>query len=365
MMARVLLFGVGILLVICAGDVAAQSLYSVDLCDDNFLTLAACTSTLSFDGGGTDFYSRPQGNDSADSDTEIVSGKPLNYMTCVNTACTHLRLSFASGPVPPAGYAFVIETPSEAHRIETFVYESGQNRKWEATGITAAAAAFMKSLNDNNRTPFVWSIGQGEYNAPPTGTPVISGSEFVGGLLTVSTAGIMDPNGLMNVTYTYQWLRDGVAIPSATGQTYTLVNADLNATLSVTVNFNDDSGNPESLTSASTGAIMSAAPTPTPISRSAFGGGAPNPESTGRWDPNRAGRMHLGGGLLAWVAASLIAGVGGALILRHPMMAGAGFLLPLIIAAWVTDDVAQRIVLIALIGVAGGSTWLYARLSPG
>ncbi len=96
-------------------------------------------------------------------------------------------------------------------------------------------------------------------NTPATGAPTISGTARVGETLTASTSGIADTDGLTNVTYSYQWIRnDGTAdtnISGATGSTYTLADADEGKTIKVRVSFTDDNGNAESLTSAATASV--------------------------------------------------------------------------------------------------------------
>ena len=65
----------------------------------------------------------------------------------------------------------------------------------------------------------------------------------------------MDADGLISVTYAYQWIR--VATDNtetnisllATASTYTLVAADQGMTIKVKVSFTDDLNNPETLTS--------------------------------------------------------------------------------------------------------------------
>ena len=84
---------------------------------------------------------------------------------------------------------------------------------------------------------------------PATGNPVILGTFAVGETLTADTSRIADPDGLMNVRYTYQWIRvDGSTetdISGATSETYTLNAADLEKKVRVKVRFTDDAGNPE------------------------------------------------------------------------------------------------------------------------
>ena len=95
-------------------------------------------------------------------------------------------------------------------------------------------------------------------NSPAQGTPRIVGTPEVGQTLSVDTTAITDHDGLDNVTFTYQWLADDTEIAEATGSTYTVTSADLNKAISVRVDFTDDAGNVESLTSAPTTAVAAA-----------------------------------------------------------------------------------------------------------
>ena len=92
-------------------------------------------------------------------------------------------------------------------------------------------------------------------NNEPTGLPTIGGFARVGETLTADTSGIIDADGLTNVAFSYQWLRDDAKIAAATGATYTLVAADQGGTIKVTVSFTDGEGNPETLTSDPTGGV--------------------------------------------------------------------------------------------------------------
>ena len=99
-----------------------------------------------------------------------------------------------------------------------------------------------------------------DQNSPATGAPTISGTAQVGGTLTVHTSGINDADGLDNATFSYQWLADGADIAGATGGSYTLVAADGGKAIKVRVNFTDDAGNEETLTSATATSLPLPAP---------------------------------------------------------------------------------------------------------
>ena len=98
-------------------------------------------------------------------------------------------------------------------------------------------------------------------NSPATGLPTISGTAQVGETLTADTSGIADEDGLDNVSNSYQWLVDNTEVAGATGSTYTLADTDAGKAIKVQVNFTDDAGNDETLTSAATDAVE-AAPQP-------------------------------------------------------------------------------------------------------
>ena len=92
-------------------------------------------------------------------------------------------------------------------------------------------------------------------NQPANGKPAITGSPNPGETLGVDTSAVSDPNGMTDVTFTYQWVRnDGSGdtdIASATGSTYTVADSDTGNQIKVRVTFTDDADNEESLTSDS------------------------------------------------------------------------------------------------------------------
>ena len=92
-------------------------------------------------------------------------------------------------------------------------------------------------------------------NTQATGQPTISGTAQVGQTLTADVTGIADEDGLTNVVFSYQWMADNTDIQDATGSSYTLVSDDEGRTITVTVTFTDDEGNPETLTSDATGEV--------------------------------------------------------------------------------------------------------------
>ena len=123
--------------------------------------------------------------------------------------------------------------------------DDGGNQETRTSAVTVAVAAIP--------------------NSAATGAPAISGTAQVGQILTASTSGISDSDGLANAIFTNQWIaNDGTEdthIQNATGSIYILASADEGKTIKVRVSFTDDGGNQETRTSAVTVAVA-AAPTP-------------------------------------------------------------------------------------------------------
>ena len=139
------------------------------------------------------------------------------------------------------------------------------NNAWVRFGKTDSASHGPLSGATANRTgnkriyglSGVFEVVGG--NTPATGTLTITGTAQVGGVLTANLSNVTDPDGLDDVSYSYQWIADDgtteTDIDHATGETYRPITADEDKTVKVRVSFTDDEGNPESLTSAATGAV--------------------------------------------------------------------------------------------------------------
>ena len=99
-------------------------------------------------------------------------------------------------------------------------------------------------------------------NTPATGVPTINGTVQVGETLTADVSGINDADGLDNVSYSHQWIRnDGNSeadIEGATDSDYTLTASEQGKTIKVRVTFTDDADNEETLTSEATMEVAAA-----------------------------------------------------------------------------------------------------------
>ena len=111
-------------------------------------------------------------------------------------------------------------------------------------------------------------------NTLATGTPGISGTPRVGETLTATTDRIADEDGLTGAAFTYQWIRHDLTttadtdIDGATGQTYTMAEADDGHGIKVRVTFTDDAGHRESLTSNTVVAAPAQNAEPDPLTAS-------------------------------------------------------------------------------------------------
>ena len=144
------------------------------------------------------------------------------------------------------GSTYALVDADEGKVIKVRVYFNDDNSNEES--LTSEATASVEP------TP----------NTPATGAPAITGTAEVGETLTADTSGIADENGLDNVVFTYQWVRnDGTSnadIGGATASTYDVHNDNAGRNLRVRVSFTDDEAFEESLSSEAV-----AVPVPDPL----------------------------------------------------------------------------------------------------
>ena len=161
--------------------------------------------------------------------------------------------------------------------------ETGKNLKWEITlqpsGNEEVTVILLPTIDCADHGAICTgdgrglSVGQailvlGPPNSAASGAPAINGTAQVGEILTASTSGISDADGLTNASFTYQWLADDTDISSATGSSYTVAATDEGKVIKVTVSFTDDAGNAETLTSAATTAVAPTGGSPNSLERS-------------------------------------------------------------------------------------------------
>jgi hypothetical protein len=114
-----------------------------------------------------------------------------------------------------------------------------------ATTVTVTVTAKRSGYTTASRTSATKKIAGFSFTAAPT--PTISGTARVGYTLT-ATAGTWSPRP---ASLAYQWKRNGLAIPGATGAQYKLVRADAGTSITVTTTAKKTGYNATSRTSSS------------------------------------------------------------------------------------------------------------------
>ncbi|MDX1297069.1 MAG: peroxidase family protein [Pseudomonas sp.] len=100
-------------------------------------------------------------------------------------------------------------------------------------------------------------------NDAPTGLPLLSSdTPIVGQLLSASTIGLADADGLVGVTFAFQWQSGSGStfsdIAGADGETFTVTAAQASQQIRVVVSYTDNRGTFETVTSAATALVASA-----------------------------------------------------------------------------------------------------------
>ena len=171
-----------------------------------------------------------------------------------------------------AGNALLLDSTSQVrYQPDTFNGETAgfAFKAWDRTTDTAstdAVPAYADTATSGGSSAYsvrtaAASLTVTDVNDAPTGAVVIRGDATEKQSLVADTSSIVDVDGLGR--FDYQWLRDGRAVAGATGSSYLLGNADVDARMSVRVSYVDGRGTAESLTSESTGPVINVDDAPT------------------------------------------------------------------------------------------------------
>ena len=201
--------------------------------DDNAPTVSIQRAFNLTATGAPTVSGTPQVDETLTADTSLIDdGNGLN------TATYEYRWTAGGSNIDGAtGSSLTLTSSQEGQTIQVTVSFTDDDGFSETATSVATAAVAAKA------------------NTPATGAPTISGTTQVGETLTADTSGISDDDGLSNVIYSYQWIAGGTDISGATGSTYTLTASEQGQTIQVRVDFEDDAGNSESLTSVATKAV--------------------------------------------------------------------------------------------------------------
>ena len=145
---------------------------------------------------------------------------------------------------------------------QQFVAPDGEDFEFFGNSValsSQAGTAVVGASGDNTAGGFnAGSAYVFDINRQPTGAVTIDGLPEQGATLTANTSTLADEDGLG--AFSYQWLRNQegsatIEIPEATGSAYVLTQADVGASIAVTVSYTDGGNTKESLRSALTSRV--------------------------------------------------------------------------------------------------------------
>ncbi|MCA9125481.1 MAG: DUF2341 domain-containing protein [Planctomycetales bacterium] len=176
--------------------------------------------------------------------TDSSSGLKVGSLAAIDADLTdHFTYSISGGP-DAAKFSIGGAALNELHLTDGILnFEVQSSYQIKVMVTDSGGAQFERPV-----TVFI-----ADRNDLPQGLPVILGKPQFKETLLADTSHIHDDDGLG--AFSFQWFRNGVAITGATGNSYTLVQDDVDARIRVSVSYTDARGTKE-------GPIFSAATTP-------------------------------------------------------------------------------------------------------
>ena len=214
-------------------DVTALAVDDRDLWDDGDAFTVSLLEAINLKAAGVPTISgTPQVNETLDAAiTDIADGNGLD-----SAAYTYRWTAGGTDIDGATGSSLTLTSSQEGQTIQvrvTFTDDDGFSETLTSVATDTVAPAEQA-------------------NNPAMGLPAISGTPQVEQTLTADTSAISDQDGLSNVSYRYQWMAGGADIAGATGSSLALTASQQGQTVQVRVDFEDDAGNSESLTSVAT-----------------------------------------------------------------------------------------------------------------
>ena len=162
-----------------------------------------------------------------------------------------LSVALPGGSITEPGVAFAYQWYRDDVAIATGL----------AANYTLTAADYGKSIKARvvvtkpNYNSVALTSDAAAYSVTSTGSLAITGTVRVGEVLTAPVLDYATWQGSVSPSMTYQWLRNGVAIPLATSATYSAVAADYNTKLTVRVTASLSEFLPSVVLSSQTGLV--------------------------------------------------------------------------------------------------------------
>ncbi|HEY8085745.1 MAG TPA: calcium-binding protein, partial [Methylophilaceae bacterium] len=184
------------------------------------------------------------------------------------------------------GHDLIIDTDATGGNIDTISFAAGINpsdvsvtRNGQdllltvGTNVATVQNWFLSNTNKIEQIQFsdtgntLWDVAAitSFLNSLPTGTVTVAGTATQNQVLTASNT-LADTDGLGTITYQWQSSPDGNAwanISGATASTFTLADAQVGKLVRAVASYTDGHGNPESVPSTATTAIVNVNDTPT------------------------------------------------------------------------------------------------------
>ena len=177
----------------------------------------------------------------------VINGTPTEGQTLTfsNT------LTDPDGPVAETGYQWLADgMPIPGATSSSLLLTQEQVDKAISLQLEYTDGTFPDSFTSDATSPVV------NVNNAATGSVTITGTVTEDETLQADTSSIADEDGLTGVSYSYQWFADGLEIDGATSNQLTLDDSHVDQAISVQVDFTDDLGGDESLTSLPTVAVV-------------------------------------------------------------------------------------------------------------
>ncbi len=190
--------------------------------------------------------------DCADSELDPSTTYYMVFHTRLNLSPHHLSLTPDDGQ---AGYGSGW-TVADTASVQVGTGDWTTVSRTVGTGMDATTFTDVPRFRIWARKVEAGAMGEQQApNSPPAGVPGITGTFRTGEVLTATTDGITDPDGMTAAVFTYQWLHYDTTtetetiIDNATDQTYTVTDEDSGIGIRVRVTFTDDGGAEETVTS--------------------------------------------------------------------------------------------------------------------
>ncbi len=205
------------------------------------VTLVLTPDTIAENGGASTVTARLD-HPSSRATTVTVTATPVPPAAAGDYALSANReLTIAAGETASSGVVTVTPVNDQLDQPNKRVTVSAAATN--ALGITAPQDVTLTIRDDEN--------------AAPTGAPMISDTTpEAGDTLTADASGIVDSDGLAGATFRYLWFRvRGGETQVGTGESYTVLDADVGRRLKVVVKYIDDGGTTETVESVLTGTV--------------------------------------------------------------------------------------------------------------